>query len=446
MRLLTNFLVFALIWLLTSSSFAQSYANAVVKVRAGGRGGSGALIREDGCILTAAHVISSSSTATATWRNGYQSSGKVIAIDRTSDIAIFKVTPPPRPIIIPLAKQNAKIGNECEFFGYTTGSLTKGRSSLRSYFRRGNAYYLRFGPLVRPGDSGGPIVLDGKVVGVISAYESAYRNGPPISSTGPALNGIVTLAQRCPPGLPPIFSPGPRSPPSGGREPIVDPPIISHPPQTQPPTQPPPSCPPDGCKPKCDCDPDEIAKDIIDKLKKDKEFLDSIKGDDADCDELKASMLELIAKIEALKEQTDKNTEAIEENKQAISDIDITINYEEIRVIIQEEIQKALEDLQPEDPVDPVDPVENPDEDPSGEVNDGERIIYFTEIDRIDFTASDQAALRLQKAGYPIKIVTLKPKPKSTSVIDVPRIHVWGTGRNIIGVSNCVTYMSSLTL
>ena len=71
------------------------------------------------------------------------------------------------------------------------------------------------------------------------------------------------------------------------------------------------------------------------------------------------------------------------------------------------------------------------------------RVIYFTARGDVEAASADSAAEQRKASGYPILIVTLLPT--EVNVANMPRLYVVGERRMIVGTSNVVAYLTSLT-
>lgn len=174
----------------------KNYHNSIVEVQGNGYKGSGTVIGfiEDseqnpdyymGLIITASHVIYSQDTPmTIKFLNGCVTSGGIVLqandyySDGFNDIAIIKALIPDSVVPIELSDKKPECGEEVELAGYGAEK-----------FRHWNADYggtisERDGIIVFSwgiqGDSGGPIMYKGKVIGVICHGSSLkkYKDTP----------------------------------------------------------------------------------------------------------------------------------------------------------------------------------------------------------------------------------------------------------------------------
>ena len=184
------FLTFAFCLLGVSSIFAQtwepseeaSYHSSIVKISGDGYSGSGTVIKfiKDseqyegyyyGWILTASHVIYSTDTNFSVYFNNgdVTSNGRVVIKksenDSFNDLGIIRALIPKDVKPMEISVEDVPIGEHVELCGFGTGE-----------FRHWNAKYCGEGmghgghvvfSWAIQGDSGGPIIYNGKVVGVI---------------------------------------------------------------------------------------------------------------------------------------------------------------------------------------------------------------------------------------------------------------------------------------
>lgn len=153
---------------------------AIVRVTAGDQGGTGTLIAIDdagnGYVLTARHVTLPYRTATATFRNGYSASGPVIGTGEAYDTSVFRIQAPANVQPIPVAETAPEASERVDVFGYggQSGPVSEIRlihwsSPVRGYASH-RPHNMLLDPICESGDSGGPVIYQGHVVGVMSHY------------------------------------------------------------------------------------------------------------------------------------------------------------------------------------------------------------------------------------------------------------------------------------
>lgn len=171
--------VFAQTW---ESSEEATYHSSVVKISGNGYSGSGTVIKfiEDsskyegyyyGWILTASHVIYSTDTNfTVYFNNGdVTSNGRVVIKksenDSFNDLGIIRALIPEDIIPMEISTDDIPIGETVELCGFGTGEF---RHWSAKYCGEGMGHggHVIFSWAIQ-GDSGGPIIYNGKVVGVI---------------------------------------------------------------------------------------------------------------------------------------------------------------------------------------------------------------------------------------------------------------------------------------
>jgi serine protease Do len=147
--------------------------------------GSGFVIREDGYILTNAHVIEGADPekgVVARRPDGSRLPLKVVGVDDKTDLAVLKADTSGLPAIewgdsdaIRVGEFVCGIGAPFELdFTLTAGVISaKGRSNLTSTVYED---YLQTDTAINPGNSGGPLCdLDGRVVGVNTLINGLSR-------------------------------------------------------------------------------------------------------------------------------------------------------------------------------------------------------------------------------------------------------------------------------
>tara|TARA_R110000751_G_scaffold78889_1_gene159230 strand:- start:31 stop:1287 length:1257 start_codon:yes stop_codon:yes gene_type:complete len=196
-------------WLLTQP---KSHHLAVVRVSVAGGAGTGCMIRHDGegvFVITNHHVVSVGWTG-----NGFASRthptakiegaagtvvGSVVFADQAKDIAIIYASNATSKHTIPLSSAMPAIGGAIEICGY--GGPT---NQLRTFAgkRIASSYPLSVSASVVSGDSGGPMLSNGCLVGVTWGAAGSSGNSGRIEGwpkTSPATSSVnaSTLITTC---------------------------------------------------------------------------------------------------------------------------------------------------------------------------------------------------------------------------------------------------------
>ncbi|HET7724377.1 MAG TPA: trypsin-like peptidase domain-containing protein [Propionibacteriaceae bacterium] len=159
-----------------SVAYAAVRASLVVVTTPGGLG-AGTVVKDDGTILTALHVVRGASTITVRFADGTQSAATVSASTPAQDIAVL--TPATLPEVVVAATLGGGVGIGDEVFavgnplGYA-GSISGGVVSAlnRTVAVDGTTLtgLIQTDAAVNPGNSGGPLLnRAGQVVGVVTA-------------------------------------------------------------------------------------------------------------------------------------------------------------------------------------------------------------------------------------------------------------------------------------
>ena len=140
--------------------------------------GSGFIISQDGYILTNAHVVADAADVTVKLTDKRESKGKVIGVDRRTDVAVLKVDATNLPTVRVGDPANLKVGEWVAAIGAPFGlenTVTAGIVSAKSRSLRGDSYvpFIQTDVAINPGNSGGPLFnMAGEVVGVNSQIYS----------------------------------------------------------------------------------------------------------------------------------------------------------------------------------------------------------------------------------------------------------------------------------
>jgi serine protease Do len=150
--------------------------------------GSGFVIRDNGVILTNAHVVAGASKVSVAMRDGTTYPAKIVGVDESNDLAVLKIDAAKLPVA-PLGRSDGllvgewavAIGNPYGFLlGNTEPSVTAGvvSGTGRNLVGRaeGNGVYvdmIQTDASINPGNSGGPLInAVGEVIGVNSSIYS----------------------------------------------------------------------------------------------------------------------------------------------------------------------------------------------------------------------------------------------------------------------------------
>lgn len=146
--------------------------------------GSGAIISEDGYIVTNNHVISGATELTVTLANKRSFTAKVIGADPSSDLAVIKIDANNLPFLLYGNSDEAEVGQWVLAVGYplmleatvTAGIISAKGRTLDINSRQSNTpveSFIQTDAAVNPGNSGGPLITtDGKLIGINSAIAS----------------------------------------------------------------------------------------------------------------------------------------------------------------------------------------------------------------------------------------------------------------------------------
>ena len=145
---------------------------------------SGAIISEDGYIVTNNHVIDNASEINVTLSNKKTFKAKLVAADPSSDLAVIKIDAKGLPFLVYGNSDEVKVGQWVLAVGYplnlettvTAGIVSaKGRTLEinRRQSRTPIESFIQTDAAVNPGNSGGPLVsTDGRLIGINSAIAS----------------------------------------------------------------------------------------------------------------------------------------------------------------------------------------------------------------------------------------------------------------------------------
>ena len=161
----------------------------VVQVRAGDASGTGFVIKDDGTIVTNAHVINGAKSAQVVFDDsGKPIDARIMGRDESSDLAVLKVDPAKAPQLRPLALADSdavNVGDAAIAIGYPLGldrTVTAGIvSGLSRAIKAPNGFsidkVIQTDAPINPGNSGGPLLDEqGRVIGVNSQIATTAGN------------------------------------------------------------------------------------------------------------------------------------------------------------------------------------------------------------------------------------------------------------------------------
>jgi S1-C subfamily serine protease len=163
---------------------ASAVSPSVVFIEVGGpvgRGsGSGVILRNDGYVLTNAHVVDGAQAVRVTLPDGHIYDGEVVGADARSDLAVVRLDGAADLPVPDFAETTPRVGDLAIAIGSPfglEGSVTSGIVSAlnRSLPGRGNTLVdmIQTDAAINPGNSGGALVNgDGQVIGINTAIIS----------------------------------------------------------------------------------------------------------------------------------------------------------------------------------------------------------------------------------------------------------------------------------
>jgi serine protease Do len=140
--------------------------------------GSGFVITQDGYVLTNAHVVADVDEATVKLVDKREFEGKVIGVDRRTDVALIKIDASGLRTVTIGDASKLEVGEWVAAIGSPFGfenSVTAGIVSAKGRFIPDESYvpFIQTDVAVNPGNSGGPLFnLRGEVVGINSMIYS----------------------------------------------------------------------------------------------------------------------------------------------------------------------------------------------------------------------------------------------------------------------------------
>ncbi len=170
--------------------------------------GSGFIVRSDGYVVTNSHVIERAGKIEVSMVNGKVLEGRVVGLDKQTDIAIVKVEGEEYPEIKLGNSDNLRVGQIVLAIGNPFGlagepTVTLGViSALNRSIQTNRGTYeglIQTDAAINPGNSGGPLInLKGEVVGIntaVIAYAQGIGFAIPINPAKKVVKDIVTYGR-----------------------------------------------------------------------------------------------------------------------------------------------------------------------------------------------------------------------------------------------------------
>ena len=207
-RFLIAVLLAALGCLPTSAQDAAALRAGVVKVMSTVDGkrrtGSGFVVKVDGAVayvITAAHVVDGDRNPKVEFftRQNLPVAAEVIKQELSIDLAVLKIEAAPKPIALVLEKTAVPAtGDEVIAIGFpqSGGAWLVSKADLAG---RDGPYWILSGAAIDQGNSGGPLIKAGKVVGVVQGLQGKFARAMPASVVVETLEGWgIALTEQTP--------------------------------------------------------------------------------------------------------------------------------------------------------------------------------------------------------------------------------------------------------
>ncbi|HYW18173.1 MAG TPA: HhoA/HhoB/HtrA family serine endopeptidase [Nodularia sp. (in: cyanobacteria)] len=144
--------------------------------------GSGFILRENGLLVTNAHVVADTDTVQVTLKDGRTFKGRVVGVDPITDVAVVKIPENKLPIVKLGNSQNLipgqwaiAIGNPLGLDNTVTIGIISatGRTSAQVGVPDKRVSFIQTDAAINPGNSGGPLLnAQGEVIGINTAIRA----------------------------------------------------------------------------------------------------------------------------------------------------------------------------------------------------------------------------------------------------------------------------------
>ena len=182
-----------------AEDIAQLVTAATVQVRGRGPGGgSGVIWREDGLIVTNAHVARHDQ-ATVVFSDGREFEAEVVARDEERDLALLKVTAHDLPALPVRSSRTLRVGELVIAAGNPmglVGAVTVGIVHIVAKKASNNQGWVQADVTLAPGNSGGPLVdSQGQVIGINSMVHDELALAIPSDDVTQFVERVVRRAE-----------------------------------------------------------------------------------------------------------------------------------------------------------------------------------------------------------------------------------------------------------
>jgi S1-C subfamily serine protease len=165
--------------------------------------GSGVIIRPDGYIITAYHVVFTANKTVAgndisvTLQNGNVLQARVISLDEKNDLALLKVDAEGLPSLDLADTRRLQEGDIVLAIGNPRNiGLSASQGIISALWRDGDSFVIQTDAAINPGNSGGALVnIDGDLIGINSTIVSESGGSEGIGFSIPAGKALDLLEQ-----------------------------------------------------------------------------------------------------------------------------------------------------------------------------------------------------------------------------------------------------------
>ena len=181
------------------SAIVNDVLQSVVSIRTDIGQGSGAIIGENGYIVTNLHVINGASRIEAYTYDKDTYGASVVGYDANADVAVLSINKDNLPYLRFANSDQVSIGEKVIALGNPAGldfTVTEGIISAKRQASNGLYYFQTDVPL-NPGNSGGPLVnKEGKIVGINNFKAGGYESLGFALTANDAKNAVDAIMEQ----------------------------------------------------------------------------------------------------------------------------------------------------------------------------------------------------------------------------------------------------------